>query len=609
MRRNRRTILGTVLCLSLCLTLPGCTVAESEGVPTPTAAVEVLPTPTPPRELTLAEKLELVRQVRFNDVSPAASYADAVSYVAQRGILAGVGEGNFDPDALLTREQALAVLARLARTLDPATAPAEGEEARWAAGAALFREEDEGGERVTRGQLATWLRQLAEIEGFSTDYSGDLSAWPDGDRVKESDRMGLSWALENGVLGGVVADSICPDIAVSRAQTAAAVTSFLALVEGDEVPRAISDAAALPAFVSASRLNHEEIQSYVDEMARQYGANGVQVAVIEKGHVTDTYASGWAVRNSVPLTADHKERVASISKVAIGMTAVSMAEDGVVDLDGSIGDYWGITVKNPYYPNDPVSINSILTHTSSIALFGDDESRRYDAVRSRLSGSGFSNLQPGAIWSWGYNNYAFAVLGMTLELAGNANMDQLLRSRFFRVMDIDGGFWAGDMEHTDLIVPLYNHDGSVARSVETQQGFHAGAPGATGTFFAGGLVISSRDLGKLVATLANHGEYEGLRMLSPQSVEWMETYADQTVSDGFYQGHPLRYRTNMYGREGLYFHTGSAYGVYNLMSYDPATGDGVVVLTTGASAARDSYGVYAVGGSISEHIYNIIIAN
>ncbi|MBQ9617056.1 MAG: serine hydrolase, partial [Oscillibacter sp.] len=127
-----------------------------------------------------------------------------------------------------------------------------------------------------------------------------------------------------------------------------------------------------------------------------------------------------------------------------------------------------------------------------------------------------------------------------------------------------------------------------------------------GTVFAGGLNICVRDLGKVAALLANDGVYEGLRVLSADSVRIMETYENQTVSDGFYQAMPLRYRADAYGRNGIYYHTGSAYGVFNGFSYDPETGDGVVVLTVGASGARDANGTFAICGAIFDAAYHTL---
>lgn len=90
------------------------------------------------------------------------------------------------------------------------------------------------------------------------------------------------------------------------------------------------------------------------------------------------------------------------------------------------------------------------------------------------------------------------------------------------------------------------------------------------------------------------------------SVEQMEHHSWTALPGGSYQAQPMRYRMNIYGRESLYYHTGSAYGVYNLLSYDPSTGDGVVVLTMGANGEQDDYDIYAVCGEISKTVYDAI---
>lgn len=86
----------------------------------------------------------------------------------------------------------------------------------------------------------------------------------------------------------------------------------------------------------------------------------------------------------------------------------------------------------------------------------------------------------------------------------------------------------------------------------------------------------------------------------------MESDSGLSTSDGVPQAYPLRWQDGIYGRDRLYYHTGSGYGVYNLLSYDPIARDAVVVLTTGASGRKDSNGIYAVCGEISQYIYNVI---
>lgn len=610
-----------VLCLVLVspfLIMTGCAGTES-SLPVFAAAPEAPSSETgeadeppleeadepPEEELTL----DIVRSVRFDDVAETDRFSDAICYLAYREIFQGLGDGLFCPDDYVTCGQLAALLHRLSGDSE---GKGPDDAIQWAVDAGVLQETASGSydenARVTRAQLAAMVSFFARYSGLETDAADDgLARYPDAASVPDYARAPVSWAMEHGILSPIVVDSICPSLVVSRAQTAAVLTALVAELSAEPTAVQITDAAAQSAFVSVSRAEHEQIQDYVDSVGKRYGASGLQVAVVENGHVTDSFAYGWATRKADPMTTDHKMRVASISKVIIGMDAVRMAEDGLVELDAPIGTYWGVDFKNPYYPDRPVSVRGILTHTSSIVTLEAISAASYAAVKSRQqSAAGYHRGVPGSLNSWGYNNYAFSVLGMTLELAAGQTLDQTLEQYFYEVMDIDASFYAGDVQDASRLVTLVGHDGSVQRSIAAQKTLHAREPGSTGSAFAGGLTISANDLAKMAAVLSSGGEYEGLRMLKPESIATMESFEQQTVSGGFYQAQPLRYRTDIYDRDALYYHTGSAYGVYNCMSFDPASGDAVVVLSVGASAAQDKYGIYAVCGNISDYIYRTI---
>ena len=108
--------------------------------------------------------------------------------------------------------------------------------------------------------------------------------------------------------------------------------------------------------------------------------------------------------------------------------------------------------------------------------------------------------------------------------------------------------------------------------------------------------------------MASDGSFEGRSVLWPSMVQAMETSCGTVTRQGwpFEQCLTLRRQEGLYGRDSLYYHTGSAYGVYNFLSYDPATGDGVVVLTTGASGAKDQRGIYAVCSAIAREVYQTL---
>jgi CubicO group peptidase (beta-lactamase class C family) len=329
----------------------------------------------------------------------------------------------------------------------------------------------------------------------------------------------------------------------------------------------------------------------------------VQVAVIKNGGIAGVYVYGDAVRGSRPMTADTKIRVASVSKVILTMAIMRLCELGQLDIDADIGVYWGAPVRNPNHADIPITMRQIMSHTSSIIVYDYGFAADGELVRRRfLDGSCFGRSTPGAIGSWNYNNYAFAALGLTVETALDETVNSIADRCLFAPLGIDAAFGGGSISDTGNIASLYTSGGGVGRSADAQRGtFGSTFPGERGEEFPGGLTISAYDLAKLIAALAGGGQYCGVRVLSPASVSLMETTQGRT--GGFDQCLPLRRRANLYGRGELCYHTGSNYGVYNLISYDPISGDGVVVLTSGASGNTDSYGIYAVCGEITEYIY------
>ena len=57
-------------------------------------------------------------QTPFSDVSPRADYAPAVSWAAHQGLVLGTGEGRFQPERPITREEAAVLLRRWAALLE-----------------------------------------------------------------------------------------------------------------------------------------------------------------------------------------------------------------------------------------------------------------------------------------------------------------------------------------------------------------------------------------------------------------------------------------------------------------------------------------------------------
>ena len=583
MKKNKIAVL-LVLSMVCALLLGACGAGNTQQTGSQPSQTEPTVATQPPFTL------DSIRIAEFSDIPAYSLYYDIACYMRYYDIM-DAQDGAFAPYTMVTRADGADAICRLT-------------------GQTMQQELTEQSAPLTRAQLAVMLYETAKHLGISTEVNGTELAYTDVQSTQETEvtwKQAVLWASEKGLLRCFVGQQLLPNVAVSRLQLAQGILALKALDPADTLAPEIYAALPVRNTQSAAEENKETIQTAIDAAAQKYGAVGLQVAVIENGEVTGTYAYGWATKNTDPMTPDHKIRIASISKVAVGITAQLLREDGIVDLDGNIGQYWDCEVKNPKYPMTPVTIRGMLTHTSSIVNAGDNISRAYDSVRNKLQGSGYSNAVPGDIGYWAYNNYAFSVLGMTLELAAQRTVDDILQEKLYVPMDIDAAFGSGDIKNTDLLATIYRNGGEVGRSVEASKQLHSTTtPGGNGVYFAGGMTTSVSDLGKLIALLANDGMYEGVQLLDPGSVVEMETYMEPQVPGGSYQAHPMRYWPGLYGREGIYFHTGSAYGVFNAATYDPVTRDGVVVLTTGASGAKDEYGIYKVCAEINQQIYSII---
>lgn len=345
----------------------------------------------------------------------------------------------------------------------------------------------------------------------------------------------------------------------------------------------------------------ERSQSAIAEIAEYYDCMAVQIAVINDGYVSNTLSLGYADYSSRrELDDDTKIRVASLSKVIIGMAAMRADEDGQLDLDAPLTEQLGYKVGNPSYTSHEMTLRDILTHTSTLnntASIAGRSLQNYLQSRS----SYFYSAVPGTKQSWAYSNAGIRAAGGIVEVLTDTTMSNYLDDKFFDSLGIDASFYARLLDDPNSIATLYFGNKSVSNTVQQQlnrQNYET--PAGNCTVFAGGLTISAKDYAKLLCILLGDGEYDGVSYLSAESVADMESTRFELSQ--YDQCTVLRHSEDLYGRE-LYFHTGVAYGVLSFAAYDESAGEGVVIVTTGAYRnSRDENGVPNVCADIAEYI-------
>ena len=173
----------------------------------------------------------------FTDV-PANHWAQvAIQYVYDNGLMTGVSDTAFAPEATTTRAMIVSMLARLENVTSAESAGfSDVADSDWYATAVNWAASEDivGGfgdstfqpnSPITREQMASILYRYAEYKGYDVSARVDLSAYSDQPSAWAEDVM--QWAVAEGLLNGVTDDELQPQGQATRAQVAAILQRFL----------------------------------------------------------------------------------------------------------------------------------------------------------------------------------------------------------------------------------------------------------------------------------------------------------------------------------------------------------------------------------------------
>lgn len=363
----------------------------------------------------------------------------------------------------------------------------------------------------------------------------------------------------------------------------------------------------------------------------------------DRNGFTDMRVEGMAdVAAGRALTLDDPVRVASISKLIVAIGVMRLVEQGKLDLDADASKALGWTLRNPAYPDAPITLRMLLSHTSSLTdLAGYWDVPVGGDIRD-ITGKpeAWDTAHPPGRY-FRYTNLNFPIIAQIMERATGERFDQLMRRLVLAPMKLDACYnWSGCSDAAiRRAVVLYDAKGEAQK--DDLKGVRPLCPaipaadgscdlslwqaGRNGAMFSpqGGLRISARDLATIGRLLLNGGEIDGVRILSPASMRVLTTPVwrfdgrngligeeDEPSRGGFFcsyglamqhlaQGDGKRCRDDLFGdgrpRLG---HSGNAYGLLSGLWVDPVTGTGVAYFATGVP--NDSSGAHSAFSRVEE---------
>jgi CubicO group peptidase (beta-lactamase class C family) len=306
-------------------------------------------------------------------------------------------------------------------------------------------------------------------------------------------------------------------------------------------------------------LSTERLRRINDVMQEYIDANQISggvTMVSRRGQVAHFEAQGLMdIESNTPMRKDAIFRIASMTKPVTGVAILMLMEEGKLRLTDPVSRFIpefkstkvAMAKPLPSSPSGPsrqpprepeiytvpadreITIRDLLTHTSGLESggWGTAEANRIAPRKSnddlaryipRL-GSAPLDFQPGA--QWRYSPLAgLDTLGRVVEVISGLTFDQFLKQRIFDPLQMKDTSFVPTEDRLKRVVTLYRRGqkGNLER-IETPDWL------ATKTLFsgAGGLWSTAEDYMKFAQMLVNGGVLNGVRLLSPRTVDLMAT--------------------------------------------------------------------------------------
>lgn len=287
------------------------------------------------------------------------------------------------------------------------------------------------------------------------------------------------------------------------------------------------------------------MQSHVDDGR----FSGAVMVIARDGKVVYRESVGYAdIENDVPMTEDAIFRIFSMTKAITTTAAMILMEEGKLRLSDPVSKYIPAFADMKVYVSgegaeievedqkEAMTVHHLLTHTSGIAYGGREPAT---SAYNDINSSGAKTLadlaniiaskplvfQPGDRWLYGFST---DVMGRVIEVASGQPFEEFLAERIMGPLGMTDTSFVLAPDLRDRFTAAYDDtDDGLKVAVGLGQRFYdIGESIPSG---GAGLLSSASDYLRFAQMLLNGGVLDGVRIVSPRSVELMSR---NHLSDG-----------------------------------------------------------------------------
>ncbi len=363
-------------------------------------------------------------------------------------------------------------------------------------------------------------------------------------------------------------------------------------------------AASVAIFTSCSPTREQQTDEALKLIMDEYKTVGLAVAVVKDGEFIYNKSFGYKdLANKVPLQNGDIVRIASTSKSFTATGIMQLVDKGLLSLNDDVSDLIGFRVRNPRYPDTPITLRMILSHTASI----NDNGENYftlDHINPAINGDcadAYFTYGPGE--GYNYSNLGMNLAGTILEKVSGVRFDNYIRDNIIKPLGLYGGHNVDSLDASKFALIYHLEDGEYVVSDGPYKSRAEDMPnyvlGYSAPIFSptGGVKMSVEDLAKYVMMHINYGELNGVRIISEESSRIMQTPVPFTKGDAkntYCLGlgeFPYQTDEPKYNVPGNYLigHSAGSYGLSGIMLWSPSDKWGMVAMATGLTPNGKSF--------------------
>ena len=343
-----------------------------------------------------------------------------------------------------------------------------------------------------------------------------------------------------------------------------------------------------------------ELTAKLTEKSKTVSFNGFGVALVNDKEVLYQNGFGFSeVEKNKRYTENTVQNIASVSKTFIGLAILKAQELGKLKLDDPINKYLPFKVVNPLFPDVPITIRHLVTHTSSITdtkeylarnvilkdtinlahnLKIDISPTKFNPTSAKISievflknlldtngkwylKEGFLKNKPGKIYE--YSNVGATLAALVLEKATGTTYHKFTTAYILKPLKMNSSGWSFNTIDFSRYSRTYQNK-------QTPYPYYSlvGYPD-------GGMLTTSSDMSKYISelmkayfgngTLLSKESYK--QYFTPQLKE--ENFIDRATSefsDEYNQGITIGF-----GSTGNFGHTGGDPGMFSVIWFNKDT--------------------------------------